>query len=72
MGIAAVNTAVFSISPDSVFAINPLARAAVAISSTASGLGIVCAAWFVVRYAWVDLSTFKVSLSSFILQSTPL
>ncbi|KAJ6625863.1 hypothetical protein B0H10DRAFT_2430240 [Mycena sp. CBHHK59/15] len=58
VALAAVDTAVFSISPGSIFAINPLARSAVAASSIASGLGIACAAWFLVRYAWVDLETF--------------
>jgi len=58
VGLAAVNTAIFSISPDAIFAISPLARGAVAVSSIASGLGIACAAWFLVRYAWVPLETF--------------
>ncbi|KAJ7105401.1 hypothetical protein C8R43DRAFT_1046743 [Mycena crocata] len=58
VALAAVDTAVFSISPDSIFAINPFARSAVAASSISSGLGIACAAWFLVRYAWVDQHTF--------------
>ncbi|KAJ7045903.1 hypothetical protein C8F04DRAFT_1066646 [Mycena alexandri] len=58
VALAAVDTAVFSISPGSIFDINPVARGAVAASSIASGLGIACAAWFLVRYAWVDLHTF--------------
>jgi len=58
VALAAVDTAVFSISPGSIFDISPVARGAVAASSIASGLGIACAAWFLVRYAWVDLHTF--------------
>ncbi|KAK7005795.1 hypothetical protein R3P38DRAFT_3039633 [Favolaschia claudopus] len=58
VALAAVNTAVFSISPDSIFAISPVALGAVAASSVASGLGIACATWFLVRYAWVDVETF--------------
>ncbi|KAJ7267555.1 hypothetical protein B0H12DRAFT_1097630 [Mycena haematopus] len=58
VALAAVNTAVFSISPGSIFAINPFARNAIAASSIASGLGIACATWFLVRYGWVDLQTF--------------
>lgn len=61
VALAAVDTAVFSISPDSIFAVNPLARGAVAASSIASGLGITCATWCLVRYAWVNLEIFLVS-----------
>ncbi|KAF7376510.1 hypothetical protein MSAN_00067000 [Mycena sanguinolenta] len=58
VALAAVDTAVFSISPGAIFEINPGARNAIAASSIASGLGIACAAWFLVRYSWVNLQTF--------------
>jgi hypothetical protein len=56
-----VNTAVFSIAPGSLFTIDTYARSAIAASSIASGLGIVCDAWFLLRYNWADLQTFIVS-----------
>ncbi|KAF7357744.1 hypothetical protein MVEN_00820300 [Mycena venus] len=58
--VAGLDTAIFSISPDSFFTIIPLARGAVAASSVASGLGIACAAWLMVRYAWADVPIFIV------------
>ncbi|KAJ6498891.1 hypothetical protein C8R45DRAFT_980319 [Mycena sanguinolenta] len=58
VALAAVDTAVFSISPGSIFEINPGARNAIAASSIASGLGIACDTWFLVRYSWIDLQTF--------------
>jgi len=71
VALAAVDTAVFSISPDSLFAISPFARGAVAASSIASGLGIACAAWFLVRYAWVDLHTFVARAEDILSTETP-
>ncbi|KAJ7141374.1 hypothetical protein C8R44DRAFT_763285 [Mycena epipterygia] len=71
VALAAVDTAVFSISPDSIFAINPFARDAVAASSIASGLGIACASWFLVRYAWVDLHTFVCRAKDVLSTDTP-
>lgn len=56
-----VNTAVFSIAPGSLFTVDTYARSAIAASSIASGLGIVCDAWFLLRYNWADLHTFIVS-----------
>ena len=57
-----VDTAVFSIAPSSLFTINTYATSAIAASSIASGLGIVCDAWFLLRYNWADLQTFIVSI----------
>jgi len=71
VALAAVDTAVFSISPDSIFAISPFARGAVAASSIASGLGIACAAWFLVRYAWVNLDTFVARAEDILSTETP-
>ena len=51
----------FSIAPGSLFTIDTYARSAIAASSIASGLGIVCDAWFLLRYNWADLQTFIVS-----------
>ena len=50
----------FGITPNSVFKINSHAYTAVAISSTACGVGIACDVWFLLRYNWVDLDTFIV------------
>ncbi|KAJ6489534.1 hypothetical protein C8R47DRAFT_1124693 [Mycena vitilis] len=71
VALAAVDTAVFSISPDSIFAISSIARGAVAASSTASGLGIATSAWFLVRYAWVPLETFKARTEDIIPSEAP-
>jgi len=60
IALAAVDTAVFSIAPGSLFTINTYATSAIAASSIASGLGIVCDAWFLLRYNWADLQTFIV------------
>ncbi|KAF9548083.1 hypothetical protein CPC08DRAFT_823567 [Agrocybe pediades] len=58
VALAAVDTAVFSISPDSIFTVDSYARSAIAASSIASGLGIACDAWFLFRYNWAELQTF--------------
>ncbi|KAJ8455138.1 hypothetical protein ONZ45_g19039 [Pleurotus djamor] len=58
VALAAVDTAVFAISDDSIFDVDPYARNAIAASSIASGLGISCDAWFLLRYNWADLHTF--------------
>ncbi|KAG7085548.1 hypothetical protein E1B28_003105 [Marasmius oreades] len=50
--LAAVNTAVFAISPDSLFGMNSYARPLVATSSVFSGCGIVCVVWFLCWYGW--------------------
>ena len=55
-----VNAAMFAITPDAIFKINSYTYIAVATSSTACGLGITCAAWFLLRYNWVELETFIV------------
>ncbi|KAJ7577011.1 hypothetical protein C8J56DRAFT_972115 [Mycena floridula] len=57
VALAAVDTAVFSISPGSIFQVDSSARAAIATSSVASGLGIATDAWFLLRY-WCDLESF--------------
>jgi len=58
--MASVNVAILAITPDSIFKIYTYAYTAVAISSAACGLGISCDVWFLLRYNWVDLETFKV------------
>lgn len=63
VALCGVDLTVLGISPDSLFSVNPLARGTVAVSSIASGLGVVCSSWFLVRYGWVDLHTFVVSTS---------
>lgn len=57
-----MNAAVFAISPDSLFQIQPYALTAIAASSIASGLGMAIDAWFLFRYNWIDLETFIVSI----------
>jgi hypothetical protein len=59
--LAAVNAAVFAISPGSLFEIQPYAISAIAASSIASGLGMALDAWFLIRYNWIDIKTFIVS-----------
>ncbi|KAK0220466.1 hypothetical protein IW262DRAFT_1026537 [Armillaria fumosa] len=58
--MAAVDTAVFSISPDTLFVISPIARSFIALSSAACGLGIFCDVWFIFRYNFVPLDTARV------------
>ncbi|KAJ7693412.1 hypothetical protein B0H17DRAFT_501525 [Mycena rosella] len=71
VALAAGDMAVASISPDSLFAINSFARSAVAASSMASGLGLLCAAWFLVRYASVDVPTFVARAADIMSADTP-
>lgn len=58
--MAAVDTAVFSISPGTLFVVSPIARSFIALSSTACGLGIFCDVWFIFRYNFVPLDTARV------------
>lgn len=44
------------------FTVGSYARAAIATSSVASGLGIATDAWFVLRYMYTDLQTFIVGV----------
>ncbi|THU85448.1 hypothetical protein K435DRAFT_843269 [Dendrothele bispora CBS 962.96] len=60
VALAAVNTAVFAIGSDAIIQVNKYAISFVAASSVFTGLGIVCNAWFFLRYAWCDLDTFLV------------
>ncbi|KAJ7091873.1 hypothetical protein B0H15DRAFT_883232 [Mycena belliarum] len=71
VALAAVDAAVFSMSPDSIFAINRFSRGAIAASSISSGLGVACAAWFLVRYAWADLHTFIARARDIVSGDTP-
>ncbi|KAJ8076331.1 hypothetical protein PM082_000752 [Marasmius tenuissimus] len=52
--LAAVDTAVLAITPDSLFGINSSARPLVATSSVCSGCGIVCVVWFLWWYGWAS------------------
>ncbi|KAG6852247.1 hypothetical protein C0991_001597, partial [Blastosporella zonata] len=60
VAMAAVSTAVFAIGPGSVFNVQSYACTSIAASSISSGLGIATDAWFLLRYNWADLHTFKV------------
>lgn len=57
--LAAIDTAVFTLSPTSMFFINDWAKNAIALSSIASGIGLSCDAWFLLRYTWIDVETFS-------------
>uniref|UniRef100_A0A0W0FNM0 Uncharacterized protein n=1 Tax=Moniliophthora roreri TaxID=221103 RepID=A0A0W0FNM0_MONRR len=52
VALAAVDTAVFAISSDALFAVSNIAKPMIAASSVFSGCGIVCAAWFLWWYGW--------------------
>ncbi|KAL0566327.1 hypothetical protein V5O48_015691, partial [Marasmius crinis-equi] len=54
VALAAVDTAVFAISSDSLFAISSYARPLVATASVCSGCGIVCVVWFLWWYGWAS------------------
>ncbi|KAJ7739083.1 hypothetical protein DFH07DRAFT_840687 [Mycena maculata] len=69
--LASVDMTILSISPDSLFAILPLERGTVAVSCIASGLGIACVFWFLVRYTWADLTTFKIRAQDILSTDTP-
>ncbi|KAG6886933.1 hypothetical protein C0995_003103 [Termitomyces sp. Mi166 len=56
---SSVNSAVFAIGPDAIFDVHSFARSAIAASSVSSGLGIATDAWFLLRYNWADLPTFR-------------
>ena len=59
---ASINAAIFAITVDSIFKIPTHAYTAVATGSAACGLGIACDVWFMLRYNWVDLETFRVRI----------
>ncbi|KIY70698.1 hypothetical protein CYLTODRAFT_171757 [Cylindrobasidium torrendii FP15055 ss-10] len=52
VALAAVDAALFAIGQDAMFPIDSVSRTAVAVSSAASGLGIVCTGWFIFRYTF--------------------
>jgi hypothetical protein len=58
--LAAIDTAVFTLSPGSMFFVNDYAKNAIALSSISSGVGLACDAWFLLRYTWVDVQTFSI------------
>ena len=49
----------FTLSPGSLFVVNDYARNAIALGSIASGVGLACDAWFLLRYTWIDVSIFS-------------
>ena len=59
---SSVNAAMFAVTTDSPFKVDTHVYTAVAISSSACGLGIAFNVWFLLRYSWVDLGTFIVRL----------
>lgn len=61
VAVSAVNAGIFAISGDSLFKISENAKGAVAASSIAAGLGLVCDVWFLLRYSWATVETFTVS-----------
>ncbi|KAK0197611.1 hypothetical protein F5146DRAFT_1016171 [Armillaria mellea] len=57
LAVIAVNTAVFSLTPDSQFEVTSSSRLTVAASAITSGLGLVCNVWFISRYRFCPTST---------------
>ncbi|KNZ71289.1 hypothetical protein J132_00070, partial [Termitomyces sp. J132] len=57
--VVIADSAAFAIAPDSIFNVESYTRSMIAASSIWSGLGIACNAWFLLRYNWCDLQTFK-------------
>lgn len=58
-GLAAVNTAVLSISPDSTIPLTETALQSIACSSIFTGLGIAATAYFILRYSFSPISLFR-------------
>ncbi|KAE9389891.1 hypothetical protein BT96DRAFT_889801 [Gymnopus androsaceus JB14] len=67
IALAGIDAAVFAISPsnsgstvdtDTLFAIDSQALSAISLSTTATGLGLLCDGYFILRYAWGDVGTF--------------
>ncbi len=56
--LVAIDTAVFTLSPGSMFMVSDYAKSSVALSSIASGVGLACDIWFLLRYTWLDVPTF--------------
>ncbi|KAF7297129.1 hypothetical protein MIND_00945800 [Mycena indigotica] len=56
--LSGVNAAIFSLSPDSLFEVSPLAEKAVVAGIIAAVLGIVSTAWLWLRYGYADCETF--------------
>jgi len=59
IALAALNTGAFSLSNNSVFHVDEWCQSAIAASSISTGLGIACDTWFLFRYTWADLDTFR-------------
>ncbi|KAJ6539838.1 hypothetical protein DFH09DRAFT_69322 [Mycena vulgaris] len=61
LGIVALETSTFAIapSPESLFKVDAFAQRAIAVSSIATGLGILCDAWFILRYYCLQSTVFK-------------
>ncbi|KAG7439947.1 uncharacterized protein BT62DRAFT_650394 [Guyanagaster necrorhizus] len=57
LALIAVNTAVFSVTPDPQFEVTSPARSTVAASAVTSGFGLVCDIWFISRYRFGHTST---------------
>lgn len=58
--LAAIDTAVFTLSPGSMFLVTDFAKNAIALSSIASGIGLACDTWFLLRYTWIDIELFSI------------
>ncbi|KAK0227524.1 hypothetical protein IW262DRAFT_1345670 [Armillaria fumosa] len=57
LALIAVNTAVFSVTPDSQLEVTSSAQLTIAASAMTSGLGLVCDVWFISRYRFGPTST---------------
>ncbi|KAJ7443918.1 hypothetical protein B0H11DRAFT_452644 [Mycena galericulata] len=58
LGLAALETSVFTLSPQTVFNVDSFAQKVIAASSVATGFGIICDAWFLIRYYRLPSATF--------------
>lgn len=59
VALSAVNAALLALPTDGIFDIDGWAQIAVANSSVAAGMGLATDAWFLLRYNFNDLETFK-------------
>jgi len=58
LGLAALEASVFATDPGSSFKVDDFAQHAIATGSIATGLGIVCDLWFLLRYYRLELPVF--------------
>ncbi|KAH8828091.1 hypothetical protein DL96DRAFT_1555608 [Flagelloscypha sp. PMI_526] len=57
--LCGMSTAVFTLTPDSLFPVNPFARATIGMSGLLSAVGIFMVFWYWLRFNWADVETFN-------------